>query len=113
MFNNIFNELKRVITNIFFVNLFYISWSIRLKFNKYGNRFKLPLKSLKNLKILMIKKIKLNLSVTIKISTNNIFVCSLIVIRTCINQSENWRNIEICFLRSFKYSVSLLQRRHK
>lgn len=43
MFNNIFNELKRVITNIFFVNLFYISWSIRLKFNMAIN-LKLPLK---------------------------------------------------------------------
>lgn len=107
MFNKIFNELKRVIKKIFFVNLFYISWSIRLKLNM-AIKLKLPLKD-----VLMIKKIKLNLSVTIKISTNNIFVCSLIVIRTCINQSEKRRNIEICFLRSFKYSGSLLERRHK
>lgn len=43
MFNNtIFNELKRVIKNNFFVNLFYISWSIRLKFNM-AIKLKLPL----------------------------------------------------------------------
>lgn len=44
MFNNtIFNELKRVIKNNFFVNLFYISWSIRLKFNMAIKLIKLPL----------------------------------------------------------------------